>query len=145
MKKVLIVLISILVCSLFFSGCNNSTSNNHEPEFNHYEIDITLDNYWKFLDVSLLGRTYTFNGVLSFAYYEDVKIELNRTITSEYTTNIYTEIETVYLNASGSMVFVANEYTFDEIKELLNVSGYMGSYSDTATIKSISGKIIYSV
>ena len=144
MKK-LMVLMSLLVCLLFFTSCNNSTSNKNEPEFKHYEIDITIDNYWEFLDVSLSGRTYTFNGVLSFAYYEDVKIKLDRTITSEYSTNIYTKIETVYLNASGSMVFIANEYTFDEIKELLNVSGYMGSYKDTAIIKSISGKIIFSV
>ena len=145
MKKFLTFLMTILVCSLIFTGCSDSTLNECEPEFKHYEIDITIDNYWKFLDVSLSGCTYTFSGVLNFAYYEDVKIELIRTISSEYTTNIYTKTETVYLNASGSMIFHADEYTFDEVKELLNVSGYMGSHSDSATIKSISGKIIYSV
>ena len=75
MKKVLTFLMTILVCSLIFTGSNGSTLNKSEPEFKHYEIDITMDNYWKFLDVSLSGRTYTINGVLSFAYYEDVLLE----------------------------------------------------------------------
>lgn len=111
----------------------------------YYEIPLTLDNYWQFIDVSINGRTYTFKGVLSYAYYIDVQVDLTRTLTSEYTTNTFSKIETVKLNASGSMIYTANEYSFDEVKQLLQVNDYMSSYRDSATIKKIVGKVIFSI
>ena len=95
--------------------------------------------------MSLNGRTYTFNGVLSYAYYIDVQVDLTRTLSSESTTNTFSKTETVKLNASGGMNYIANEYSFDEVKQLLKVDGYMSSYRDSATIKKIVGKVIFSI
>lgn len=150
MKKLLNCLILALLVTLSFSlvACKNynkSANENTENKLQHYEIELTLDNYWKFIDVSLNGRTYTFNGVLSYAYYIDVQVEITRTLSSEYTTNTFSKIETIKLNASGSIIYVANDYSFDEVKQLLQVDGYMGSYRDSATIKKIGGKVIFSI
>lgn len=150
MKKSINCLILALLVTLMFTmvACNdydNPANKNTNNQMQYYEIPLTLDNYWQFIDVSLSGRTYTFNGVLSYAYYIDVQVDLTRTITSEDTTNTFSKIETVKLNASGSMIYTANEYSFDEVKQLLQVNGYMSSYRDSATIKKIVGKVIFSI
>lgn len=150
MKKSLNCIMLALLVTLTFSlvACNNydkPVNENTENHMQHYEIDLTLDNYWKFIDVSLNGRTYTFNGVLSYAYYIDVQVDLTRTLSSESTTNTFSKTETVKLNASGGMNYIANEYSFDEVKQLLKVDGYMSSYRDSATIKKIVGKVIFSI
>ena len=142
MLALLVILtFSLVACNNYEKPINENTDN----QIQHYEIDLTLDNYWKFIDVSLNRRTYTFNGVLSYAYYIDVQVDLTRTLSSEYTSNTFSKTETVKLNASGSMNYIANEYSFDEVRQLLQIDGYMSSYRDSATIKEIFGKIIFSI
>ena len=57
-----------------------------------------MDNHWKFLDWD--KRNNQFTGVLSYAYYDNVIITLQRKIISEYTTNTYSENYTIELNAA---------------------------------------------
>lgn len=79
MKKSINCLILALLVTLMFTmvACNdydNPANKNTNNQMQYYEIPLTLDNYWQFIDVSLSGRTYTFNGVLSYAYYMMCKL-----------------------------------------------------------------------
>lgn len=102
-----------------------------------------MDNHWKFLDLD--KRNNQFTGVLSYAYYDNVVITLQRKIISEYTTNTYSENYTIELNTAGCKTYSFTEYTLDQIKELLNHTGYLGSYGNEITIISISGKVQFSI
>ncbi len=150
------VLLVLIIVSLCFVGCNTSVnetstpSNNTETAeekstINHYEIDLNLENYWKYINWSQDFDECTFSGVLSFAYYENVIVTVERTISSpEYTTNTYSEKYDIELNAAGNLLHIKEEKTFDEYRQLLNVSGYMGSVSDKITVVGIKGKVIFS-
>lgn len=146
-KKFSSILLLLTLCcvTIFFVGCNNDFANNKEDsKENYYNIDLTIDNYWKFLDWD--KRNNQFNGVLSYAYYNNVVITLQRKIVSEeYTTNTYSENYTIELNAAGCKNYSFTEYTFDQIKELLNHTGYLGSYKNEVTIINISGKVQFSI
>ncbi len=146
-KKIFYYLIItyFMLCNYFFVGCDDSSANNNvkDSNENYYNIDLTTDNHWKFLDWD--KRNNQFTGVLSYAYYDNVVITLQRKIISEYTTNTYSENYTIELNAAGCKTYSFTEYTFDQIKELLNHTGYLGSYGNEITIISISGKVQFSI
>lgn len=148
MKKrfsIILLLLTLCCVTIFFVGCDDSSANNNvkDSNENHYNIDLTMDNHWKFLDWD--KRNNQFTGVLSYAYYDNVVITLQRKIISEYTTNTYSENYTIELNAAGCKTYSFTEYTFDQIKELLNHTGYLGSYGNEITIISISGKVQFSI
>ena len=148
MKKrfsIILLLLTLCCVTIFFVGCDDSSTNNNvkDSNENYYNIDLTMDNYWKFLDWD--KRNNQFTGVLSYAYYDNVVITLQRKIISEYTTNTYSENYTIELNAAGCKTYSFTEYTFDQIKELLNHTGYLGSYSNEITIINISGKVQFSI
>lgn len=148
MKKrfsIILLLLTLCCVTIFFVGCDDSLANNNvkDSNENYYNIDLTMDNHWKFLDWD--KRNYQFTGVLSYAYYDNVVITLQRKIISEYTTNTYSENYTIELNAAGCKTYSFTEYTFDQIKELLNHTGYLGSYGNEITIISISGKVQFSI
>lgn len=148
MKKrfsIILLLLTLCCVTIFFVGCDDSSANNNvkDSNENYYNIDLTMDNHWKFLDWD--KRNNQFTGVLSYAYYDDVVITLQRKIISEYTTNTYSENYTIELNAAGCKTYSFTEYTFDQIKELLNHTGYLGSYGNEITIISISGKVQFSI
>ena len=137
MKKrfsIILLLLTLCCITIFFVGCDDSSANNNikDSNENYYNIDLTMDNHWKFLDWD--KRNYQFTGVLSYAYYDNVVITLQRKIISEYTTNTYSENYTIELNAAGCKTYSFTEYTFDQIKELLNHTGYLGSYGNEITI-----------
>ena len=146
-KRFSIILLLLTLCrvTIFFVGCDDSSTNNNvkDSNENYYNVDLTMDNYWKFLDWD--KRNNQFTGVLSYAYYDNVVITLQRKIISEYTTNTYSENYTIELNAAGCKTYSFTEYTFDQIKELLNHTGYLGSYSNEITIINISGKVQFSI
>ena len=148
MKKrfsIILLLLTLCCVTILFVGCDDSSTNNNvkDSNENYYNIDLTMDNYWKFLDWD--KRNNQFTGVLSYAYYDNVVITLQRKIISEYTTNTYSENYTIELNAAGCKTYSFTEYTFDQIKELLNHTGYLGSYSNEITIINISGKVQFSI
>lgn len=148
MKKrfsIILLLLTLCCVTIFFVGCDDSSTNNNvkDSNENYYNIDLTIDNYWKFLDWD--KRNNQFTGVLSYAYYDNVVITLQRKIISEYTTNTYSENYTIELNAAGCKTYSFTEYTFDQIKELLNHTGYLSSYSNEITIINISGKVQFSI
>lgn len=146
-KRLSIILLLLTLCcvTIFFVGCDDSSANNNvkDSNENYYNIDLTMDNHWKFLDWD--KRNNQFTGVLSYAYYDNVVITLQRKIISEYTTNTYSENYTIELNTAGCKTYSFTEYTFDQIKELLNHTGYLGSYGNEITIISISGKVQFSI
>lgn len=148
MKKrfsIILLLLTLCCVTIFFVGCDDSSANNNvkDSNENYYNIDLTMDNHWKFLDWD--KRNNQFTGVLSYAYYDNVVITLQRKIISEYTTNTYSENYTIELNTAGCKTYSFTEYTFDQIKELLNHTGYLGSYGKEITIISISGKVQFSI
>lgn len=148
MKKrfsIILLLLTLCCVTIFFVGCDDSSKNNNvkDSNENYYNIDLTMDNYWKFLDWD--KRNNQFTGVLSYAYYDNVVITLQRKIISEYTTNTYSENYTIELNAAGCKTYSFTEYTFDQIKELLNHTGSLSSYSNEITIINISGKVQFSI
>lgn len=148
MKKrfsIILLLLTLCCVTIFFVGCDDSSTNNNvkDSNENYYNVDLTMDNYWKFLDWD--KRNNQFTGVLSYAYYDNVVITLQRKIISEYTTNTYSENYTIELNVAGCKTYSFTEYTFDQIKELLNHTGYLGSYSNEITIINISGKVQFSI
>lgn len=148
MKKrfsIILLLLTLCCVTIFFVGCDDSSTNNNvkDSNENYYNIDLTMDNYWKFLDWD--KRNNQFTGVLSYAYYDNVVITLQRKIISEYTTNTYSENYTIELNAAGCKTYSFTEYSFDQIKELLNHTGYLSSYSNEITIINISGKVQFSI
>lgn len=148
MKKrfsIILLLLTLCCVTIFFVGCDDISANNNvkDSNKNYYNIDLTMDNHWKFLDWD--KRNNQFTGVLSYAYYDNVVITLQRKIISEYTTNTYSENYTIELNTAGCKTYSFTEYTFDQIKELLNHTGYLGSYGNEITIISISGKVQFSI
>lgn len=148
MKKrfsIILLLLTLCCVTIFFVGCDDSSANNNvkDSNENYYNIDLTMDNHWKFLDWD--KRNNQFTGVLSYAYYDNVVITLQRKIISEYTTNTYSENYTIELNAAGCKTYSFTDYTFDQIKELLNHTGYLSSYSNEITIINISGKVQFSI
>ncbi len=146
-KRFSIILLLLILCciTIFFVGCDDSSANNNikDSNENYYNIDLTMDNHWKFLDWD--KRNNQFTGVLSYAYYDNVVITLQRKIISEYTTNTYSENYTIELNAAGCKTYSFTEYTFDQIKELLNHTDYLSSYSNGITIINVSGKVQFSI
>lgn len=148
MKKrfsIILLLLTLCCVTIFFVGCDDSSANNNvkDSNENYYNIDLTMDNHWKFLDWD--KRNNQFTGVLSYAYYDNVVITLQRKIISEYTTNTYSENYTIELNTAGCKTYSFTEYTVDQIKELLNHTGYLGSYGNEITIIRISGKVQFSI
>lgn len=148
MKKrfsTILLLFTLCCVTIFFVGCDNNFANNNQEDSNenYYNIDLTMDNHWKFLDWDKQNNQFT--GVLSYAYYDNIIITLQRKIVSEYTENTYTENYTIELNTAGCKNYAFKEYTFDQIKELLNHTGYLSSYSNEVTIINITGTVRFSI
>lgn len=112
MKKrfsIILLLLTLCCVTIFFVGCDDSSANNDvkDSNKNYYNIDLTMDNHWKFLDWD--KRNNQFTGVLSYAYYDNVVITLQRKIISEYTTNTYSENYTIELNTAGCKTYSFTE------------------------------------
>ena len=140
MKKRIIAMLGVLftvvgTVTLVACGSDSNTSNTQNivnnndnikekaEEKQKYVIELNMDNYLKYIDVRAETATsnsvrYAFYGSLSYAFYDNVVVECERT----YSSNLYPY--TVELSAGGYGLY----YT----------SGY-GSYE----VKGISGKVIY--
>ncbi len=145
LRSIAYLILAVCFCMIVFTGCkdNNSPNNTSENNERYYNVNLSLENYWKYLDWD--KRNNQFNGVLTFAYYENVIVTIQRKIVSEYTENTYSENYSVELNAAGSKIYTFTEYTFEQIKELLNHTGYLSSYNDEVTIIDVSGTVQFSI
>ena len=118
----------------------------------HYEIKLNSENFTNYLaysseTVHIIGSgyhsdyTHKIEGVLSFAYYEDVVVSFEVTYEDPYSDKIHKGIYSVPLNASGCAEFSADNPT------LLNaIKGtYDRSMNKTFTIIYVSGKVIFNI
>ena len=112
MKKIL--LLTIVTFALM--GCTYNSSN-----MKRYEIDLTLDNYEYYFDITRGGASnsdgsiamYTFKGCLSYALYDNVILELY--CTSKMDSTDY-HVEEYKLNAAGNGSFTRYNLTFQDVR-----------------------------
>ena len=149
-----------MLCSC---GTNKSGVSSNDPnapieteKVKRYEFDLSLDNYWYFIDVTSENTSthnagyidYSFKGVLSYAYYENVSFVIDYRIHGEggiyHPSGDYQADIIMKLNASGSGVFYLK---YDFIPDNFTPSFTGDSVSDyqrSSSIKSVSGKVIFS-
>ncbi len=158
MKRHLLLaaLIAATICSCGGNGTDKNSDSSSDgnlitknSEAKHYEFDLTVENYWKFINVEITKGTTsyytvacTFNGVLSFAYYEDVKFVASYKI--QGTSANYEAKITKELNAGGNgSIVLPYDYVPENITPSFNGSNLYG-YERSLTIESVSGKVLFS-
>lgn len=121
-----------------------------------YEFDLTMDNYWKFIDVRDTSTTgnyetlsFTFSGVLSYAYYEDVRFTVDYKAhgaggiyspSGDYEAKIVKE-----LNAGGNGVLnLPYDYIPEETTPAFSGASFYG-YERTISILGVSGKVLFAI
>lgn len=152
MKRLLMILIPfITLCSC--SGVNNepiASSDVVETEKNkRYEIDLNLDNYWKYFEESgntnasgYNSLTFSIKGVLSYAYYEDVYISFYVKVNDVVYPKLSQSIE---LRADGYGTITPITYDTVFMKNAYGQDVSLYSYQRSIYVKSISGKVIFSI
>ena len=171
MKKIILPIIMIIPFAL--CGCDNTNKVNNSSKnessniigvetdkTKRYDIDLTVNNYWKYLDItgdfeasyySYKSLSYSVSGVLSYAYYEDVMITFdycggyynsytNTKNDKEYHANIYANLNAAG-NDSGSIAY--NYVPTNITPEFKDDSFY--SYDRKLSIKSITGTIHFAI
>lgn len=168
MKKRLLLLIMAIVnaicMTLYFAACGNEQldtstedadlTNQLPNQPTHYEIDLTLSNFDKFINFTSNYTPYTnfedhheLKGVLTYAYYENVTV----TFYVEYIENGYNYDDIVYsgnfvinLDASGSNSFYANDA---HLLRAINYTSYAKykSKSRKVMLVGVSGRVIFSL
>lgn len=165
MKKYFLALVAILIC---LCGCsNNSPTSSQNIDSNNssvvetnknkrYEFDLTMDNYWKFFlntqeeysanSYSPNSIIYENEGVLSYAYYEDVVFVLELSYSITYngvtTTNKFDDV-TLKMKANGYGKFT---YSYEYSREINGKdSDSLYNYKRELKVKNVSGKVIFSV
>lgn len=163
MKKLL-----FLIPFLLISACTNRTNTSKTDDSGatetqtakRYEFDLNEDNFWYFVDSapSETGNNYyktllyTFEGVLKFAYYDNVIVHLDYNIVgagepgSPYypSTSHKADIE-FKLNASGSGVLTLpyNYVPANAIPTITQTDLY--GFNRSLTIKSVSGTVRFAI
>ena len=101
------------------SAATNQENGTQETKKVRYEINITLDNYLTFFDITVATTNYSipfvFSGCLSYAFYDNVIVSFKYN----------NEIKTILLNAAGN-----------------GQAPRLGA-SESATLYNISGKVIF--
>lgn len=163
MKKIL-----FLIPFLLISACTNRTNasktdDSGATETNtakRYEFELTKDNLWYFVDSapSETGNNnyktlyYTFQGVLSYAYYDNVVIHLDYDIVGMGEPGSFTYPTTTHkadiefkLNASGSGVLtLPYDYVPANATPTITQTNLYG-FNRTLTIKSVSGIVRFAI
>ncbi len=165
MKKIILLLIS----SVMLMGCHGSKTNQETTsstdvvetdKTQRYEFDLTKDNLWYFIDSAYSTANsssyyytciYTFSGVLSYAYYENVTIYLDYDIVRNYEGGGNYPSEThkakieFKLNAGGNGVLsLPYDYVPENAVPKITGSTLYG-YSRTLTITSVTGKVKFAI
>lgn len=163
MKKRLFCLIATVatIFMLFaFAACAEEQSNtstdgsNSENQLHHYEIELNMDNYEKYIKYSITettanalnqkGNFYDFKGVLSYAYYDSVII----TLKAQYTEPSWEGGESynfdfsIELDAAGNFSF----YTNNQVAlDKLNWTYYRPGTTSEIVVTAVSGKVIFDI
>ena len=124
-----------------------------------YEFSLTKDNLWYFIDSeysvtngNYYSCIYTFAGVLSYAYYENVVIHLDYDIVGMGEPGSYMYPTTTHkadiefkLNASGSgLLTLPYDYVPSNAVPAITQTDLYG-FTRTLTIKSVSGIVRFSI
>lgn len=120
----------------------------------HYEIELSKDNYKKYINYSITettpnalnqkGNFYEFKGVLSYAYYKDVVVTLN----AQYEEPSWEGGETynfnfsIELDAAGNFSFYSNN---EVALNKLNWTYYRPGTTSEIVIIEVSGKVIFDI
>ena len=162
MKRFFFLLLSPLLLISCATATNPSSASTaaeviETDKTKRYDIDLNTSNYWKYLDLSIAktsqnvyyGLQLDIDGVLTFAYYEDVVMTFDYVATGTGgvggTMATYTGTVSVALNAAGSY---HQTYSYEFIPE--NVSPtFQGSsfygYERSMTLKSIKGMVHFAI
>ena len=155
MNKALPVCFSIV--SLFLCSCNGTEVLSSK----RYEIKLNKNNYWEYLDISgnldvsaneTVSRgvyknvSCTIEGVLNFAYYENVIVTMDYYI---YDSNkeYHNADVVIELNASGS-AFKELQYTFlpeNAEPKFDSQTTNLANYNRKLSLKDITGMIYFSI
>ncbi|MCR4898031.1 MAG: hypothetical protein K5892_02280 [Acholeplasmatales bacterium] len=160
MKK--LALLSLFLVLLLF-GCNNKSSSNdnevsstNEVKNDRYEIELTMDNYWKYFSNTVEEYTasqytdiiYENTGILNFAYYEDVVFTLELSyefydqygMTSTVPEKVTFENKELEMKANGEGKFVFS-YTYYAPSGESNLYHYIRYLK----LKHVRGKVLFSI
>lgn len=153
----------LIACNSYQSS--SSKDDNGATETNtakRYEFELTKDNLWYFVDSapSETGNNtyktlyYTFQGVLSYAYYDNVVIHLDYDIVgmgepgsgiSIYPTTTHKADVEFKLNASGSGVLtLPYDYVPTNAVPTITETNLYG-FNRSLTIKSVSGTVRFAI
>lgn len=170
----LICFILCIFCIINLSSCNETVSRDSDclnssvyetDKIKRYDISLNTENYWKYIDITGvfdLNKNkydyliYKINGVLSFAYYEDIIITFDYYVhqingTTEY--NHHADIE-VKLNAGGNCqesIIRYDDVSYNFTPALVshmygqnNVTS-LYDYDRHLSVKNISGIVRFSI
>ena len=112
----------------------------------HYEIELTKSNYQSYLDLKWNKTNSThagsLSGVLSFAYYDNVVVTFDVTCQGYSWEAVHQGEYSILLNAAGNADIYYND---PALLRALKVSSSIQNMSPKFTLKSISGKVIFSL
>jgi hypothetical protein len=161
MKKMLLFLLPFLM----LAACNNEPTRNENgatetSTTQRYAFDLTKDNLWYFIESaqSSTGNStyttlhYTFKGVLSYAYYDNVVVNIRYSLvgrgepgSSSYPSTSHTADIAFKLNAAGSgTLSLSYEYVPENAVPAItqnNVSGFNRSLN----IMSVTGVVRFAI
>ncbi len=162
MKKALsMILVLCLVFSVFaFTGCAPTVEEPNENQPIRHTVDLTVDNLWKYVDVSITGNGAnagsdvsifgSIKGVLDFALYENVVIAFDVIYyTPDMTEDEYQSYTMlIALNAAGDAEFETT-YLGTTSVTLGKWNGYKGelvnlkNYNRKIYVQSVTGTVSY--
>lgn len=127
------------------------TSNTDNCKQNHYEIDLTLDNFSEYIKYTATYNKFTnyedyheLTGVLAFAYYKDVVCTFFVEYTNHDTNTVYNGTYKVKLDASGCYSFYSNDAKLLEAIHYTSYQKYQTSPRNV-TLTNVTGKVIFTL
>lgn len=156
-KKIILIILLIVFPFCLVSCQKEDQSRSNENQPTRYEVELNENNYWKYINVketiSNKDTNYEINGVLTYAFYEDVVFAfdvfyyIDGQPEEEY--NKYTML--IGCNAAGNANFVtySSGITSVTVGKWLGVNNgelvYLENYNWKIHFNSVSGKVIYTI
>ena len=156
MKRAFSAVLAAMLCMFAFSGCSDVNIGKRNV------VDLTESNLWQYVSISEItsfvpaeseaSLECNVNGVLDYAFYEDVVLtfEVSYFKPGEVGPAIKNEPVVVALNAAGEAHFVVE---YSGLARAVDREGYVKSmavgelywFNRTIRLKSVSGKVIYTI
>ena len=164
MKKMLLFLLPILM----LTACNDQPSESKKNDSGatetsttqRYEFDLTKDNLWYFIESaqSTTGNNnyttlhYVFKGVLSYAYYDNIVINIKYSLVGKgepgspyYPSTSHTADIAFKLNAAGSgTLSLSYEYVPENAVPTITQSNVSG-FDRSLEITSVTGTVRFAI